>query len=330
MHMRVIAYIGNVPNRRDGDPGIPHLAEGFVTRAGFGPVLDHVVDFGFPIMPFEVSFVVRVPPQVLAPDNLQHPVPMRLRHAHHGDPAVTAAVSPVGSGDGRRLVAPARRQLAGIMVGGKFAAQRKIHRLNHRRFNERPLARRVTPKQRLQDAGIHVDTAHDVDRRAAGPRRWTARFPGNAHQPAGRLDGMIHGKLVPVGAGEAVTGGGGIYQPRIDFPHHRPAQSQPVHSARREIFQQDVGLLRHFLQDFLAAQRLQVDRHAFLVGIEHGECHRRLFALPAYPVAVMRLHLDHLRAGHGHQERRVRTLVNLRQVQDPDTVQRLHDLRPPP
>ena len=86
-------------------------------------------------------------------------------------------------------------------------------------------------------------------------------------------------------------------------------------SARRDHLDQQVAPLRV----------LQVERDGALVGVEHREGQRRAadHAAPAQVLAALRLDLDHVGAGLRHQERRVGPVVDLREIDNGDAVERI-------
>jgi len=139
-----------------------------------------------------------------------------------------------------------------------------------------------------------------------------------------RLDHEIHRRIVAIRAGLAVARARAIDQARVDRLQRGGTDAQPVGDPRREVLDHDVSARDHLEQKRPPGRVLQVQRHAPLVRVQH--CERQIgaaeVAAAAQMLAARRLDLDHVGAGHRHQEGRVGTVVDVRQVDDPDPGQR--------
>ena len=109
----------------------------------------------------------------------------------------------------------------------------------------------------------------------------------------------------------------------------RGAYTEAVHDARSEVLDEDVGARRHLAQELAALLRLEIERHRFLVGIEHRERERRPahVAATAQMLADEGLDLDHGRARERHQKRRVGPVVDVRKIDDRDSRERVIAIR---
>jgi len=114
---------------------------------------------------------------------------------------------------------------------------------------------------------------------------------------------------------------------RLD-PGHEAVVSEAVllQHARRLVLDEDVGLLHHVVEHRLALLRFQVQRDGALVGVEQQEVAAvdagLLGASVASGIALPRLfHLDHVGAEPREHLRARRPRLELRHVQDANTVE---------
>ena len=128
-----------------------------------------------------------------------------------------------------------------------------------------PLVQRGEDGDREQHAGAGV-----AERRArpAGP---AVRLAGDAHRAATGLRDHVEGEVLLVGAAASEALHLRIDEARIGRLQHLPAEPQPLDRAGREVLDEDIGLLRHRLDELYAARRFQVERHRLLVGIVDHE-----------------------------------------------------------
>ncbi|MNS57750.1 hypothetical protein D3C72_906480 [compost metagenome] len=99
---------------------------------------------------------------------------------------------------------------------------------------------------------------------------------------------------------------------------------QPVlrQAAVAEVLHHHVGLQRQLAHQLLALCRLQIDRQALLVAVEHRKVAAARAFQPARAVTVYRFHLDHVGAQIGQRQARGRPHDHVRQFQHLDAAQR--------
>jgi hypothetical protein len=116
----------------------------------------------------------------------------------------------------------------------------------------------------------------------------------------------------------------GVDQARVEGVQLVPAEPQLLDSAGRHVLDEDVRLLRHFLDEREAARRLQVHRHRLLVGVVDHEIIGvrpgfRAGAEDAARLAAFRvLDLDHLGAELGQDLGAGGAGLELRQIEHAD------------
>ena len=120
-------------------------------------------------------------------------------------------------------------------------------------------------------------------------------------------------------------------QPRIERMQDFIAEPEGLQMAGRIVFDQDVGIAHQTLEDFRAARRRGIERHAFLAGVE---VEKESALLRMRPVAgkrrmasrlvalAWRLELDHLRAHVGEQFAAHRPRDHRGVFNDLDVIQR--------
>jgi hypothetical protein len=185
----------------------------------------------------------------------------------------------------------------------------------------------VALEQGGHDSGIQVDASHEVHQGRAGLGGRPVWLASDAHDARGGLDGEIHRQVVAIGSGDAEAGAGGIDQPGVHRLQHVIADAQIVHRARRKVLQQHIGPGHHLLQQLPPARGLQVQCDGALVGVQHRHRERGVTRAGGEHAATQRLSgrrldLDDVRTGFRHQERGIRALVDLPEIQDGDTCQR--------
>ena len=213
-----------------------------------------------------------------------------------------------------------RRRVATRMQHAEVGRERRIGRVLHRHFDDAALAGALALVQRGHDRAIEVDAGAEIADGRTGLDRRLVGEAGRIDDAAHRLHDQIHGRVVAIGAGLAVARARAIDQARIDLVQGGGADAQAIHHARRKVLDQDVGPRGHLAQQFAALFGLEIERHRLLVGIEHGEWQGGAahVATAAQMLAAERLDLDDLGAGHGHQEGRVRPVIDVRQVDHRD------------
>jgi hypothetical protein len=179
-----------------------------------------------------------------------------------------------------------------------------------------------------QDADRHVHAGAGIaDRRPHVGRRAVGKA-GDAH-------GTAHGlgdRLETLEAAEGTVGAealdGGVDEPRVDLGERLVAEPQAVERAWPEVLDQHVGLGDHLPEQALALLRLEVERQALLVGVEHEEEQAVAVLLVTHvgarDVATLGLlELDHVGAEEGQHLRAGRSCLVVRHVDDADAGQGL-------
>ncbi len=140
-----------------------------------------------------------------------------------------------------------------------------------------------------------------------------------------RLDGDVVRRLVAVAAGLPERRDRAVDELRRAGAHLRVADAEPVHDARPERLDEDVGALGEAHEDLAALGVLQVEPQAPLPAMGIAEVDG-VAVLPRPDVAnrlaaVVRLDLDHVRAVVGHHHREVRPGQEERELDDPDACE---------
>jgi hypothetical protein len=134
------------------------------------------------------------------------------------------------------------------------------------------------------------------------------------------------------GAGLAIAGDRAIDDVGPDGADVVIAEAEPGHDARPELLDDDVGALDQRAQPRARGLVLQVQRHAFLATVEHGEIGAvgapfRAVG-PHLLAAAGALDLDDLRAGLGKEQSRHRPRQERAEVEHGDARQRAFRHRP--
>ena len=216
-----------------------------------------------------------------------------------------------------------RRGRAARMQHAEIRGERRIGRILHRDFDDAALAGALALVERGHDRAVEMDAGHEIADRRAGLDRRLIRKAGRIDDAAHRLHHQIHRRIVAIRTVLPVARARPVDQPRIDLVQVGGTEPETVHDARREVLDEDVGARHHLAQQFAALFGLEIERHRLLVGVEHrerqgGAAH---VAAAAQMLAAERLDLDHVRARHRHQKRRVGPVVDVREVDDRDARQ---------
>ena len=130
----------------------------------------------------------------------------------------------------------------------------------------------VTLAQRGQDADDAAEAAQDIDDRGAGAQRpaLRARHIGKS---AHHLRDLVEGTAMLVRAGEKAFQCA-IDQPGVDRLQAFVAKLPFVHGAGREVLQEHVCVFDEFEKQLAPLRGFEIENHAALVGVEHGEGQR--------------------------------------------------------
>ena len=117
----------------------------------------------------------------------------------------------------------------------------------------------------------------------------------------------------------------------IDFLHRLVIETETLDRAGRHVFDRDIGLFQHFLDDIQSPWRFQIDREGLLVDVELVEVPRVVIGLaraqPAAGIAPPRvLDLDDLGAEPSEHLGRGRARLELREIHHLDALQKIEVL----
>ena len=158
--------------------------------------------------------------------------------------------------------------------------------------------------QRGQDADHAVGGGADVDDGGAGAHRSTGG-PGHEGEPAHHLRQLVQGRTVGVGPGQEALDRH-VHEARVRRRERVPPEAEPVERAGGEVVQAHVGRLHQRQERGLALGRLEVERGRALVAVEIIIARARARHAPRLVAAVRVLHLDHVGAEIGQDQRRRR------------------------
>ncbi len=209
------------------------------------------------------------------------------------------------------------------MHHAEIRGERGIGRVLHGDFHHAPLAGALALVKRGHDRSIEMDARAEIAQGGARLHRRLVGKAGRVDDAAHRLHYQVHGWIVPIGPRLAVAGARAVDQARIDLVQIGRTDPEAFGDAGREVLHQDVGARHHLAQEVAALLYLQIERDRLLVGVQHGERKRRPahVAAAAQMLAVERLDLDDLGAGHGHQKGGIGPVVDVRKVDHRDPRQ---------
>src|SRR4051794_40384504 len=242
-------------------------------------------------------------------------------------------------------------------AGGVAGARDEVLELLVRVLLERPVLQALLVAElhaaQVQDAAAHrdldalaaagvralverrADRAEQVDRVArvadlrAGRDRRAVLEPGGAHRAAGRLgDVLVRLGVLERARAEALQRR--VDQARVELVQVLPREPEPVHDARPEVLDHDVGSVDELAEDLLALVGLHVEGEAPLVAVEHREVQRvhvrQIAELAAGDVtAAGLLDLDDV-GSHPREELRAdRAGLHVRHVDDADALEGLRN-----
>jgi hypothetical protein len=262
--------------------------------------------------------------QILAAHRPEQIVPMLLDRDIHCDVAVLGRVDVQWHAAVAGVTGP-RRRLAGLEIGVQLRGQGRVGGFLHRHLDEAAPAGTLALEQRGEGGGIEVDPGNEIDDRRAGLDRRPVLKAGRRDQPRHRLDRQIHRQIVAVRPCQAVTRARGIDEARVYPVQYLPADAETVHDPGREILQHHVAALDHAEQQCSAALMLQVQSDRALVGVQHRDRKGRALAWrrpPTQRLALRRLDFDHVGPRLGHQQGRIRPLIDLAEIEHDDTGER--------
>src|SRR5262249_24097382 len=144
-----------------------------------------------------------------------------------------------------------------------------------------------------------------------------------SHGLRDHLEAVV-GRVRPFGA-DAREGGGG--DAGVDAREILKAEAEPVHRARAEVLDDDIGRLDHLLEHAAAALGLEIERHTLLVRVEEAEEHGvhvgPVAESPSGRLAPRRLDLDDFRAEPRERLGGARASFVLRQIENANALEGL-------
>ena len=178
--------------------------------------------------------------------------------------------------------------------------QERQHGLEHRHVDFLALPGALAMEQRHADhrrqhlpGQLVHDHTRDIARRAVGP----GVQRGHA---AHALDQIVERGMFLLAAALAEAGGARIDQTRVARRQGGIAEAEPFRGAETHVVHEHIGAIDQAQQRIARRGALQVQHHAALVAVEHGEiAAHALVAVrpdPAAVVAVRRFDLDHIGA----------------------------------
>ncbi len=189
-----------------------------------------------------------------------------------------------------------------------------------------PLARPLAPVEGGEDAVDHVHRPDLVGEARPHRHRRSVAAAGGGGDAGQSLDQHVLARTAEVRPAVAVARARAVDDPRIDLPERFVAVSHPRHHAGAEVLDDDVGLRRDPVEDFLRLRALQVDGERALVAVPGEEIRALRAADPAVveghgaeQVALPRpLDLDDVRPHVGKELRRERPLQEVAEIEDGD------------
>ena len=230
---------------------------------------------------------------------LEQPAPVCVAHRDHRDVAILRRVWPPMRRQHARI-AEAEFRLIEHRAPQMLDQQERQHRLEHRHMHFLALSGAFAVKQRHADhrrqhlAGqlVHHDARH-VTRRAI---RSGIQRGKSAHS----LDHVVKRGMVLLAASFAESRRAGIDEALVALRELGVAETQPFRGAEPHVVHEHIGAIDQPQQRVLCRRLLQVQHHAALVAVEHGEIGAHspgaAWSDPAAVVAVRRFHLDHIGA----------------------------------
>ena len=251
-------------------------------RVLLGPRLDHRVDLVDELHAVAAVGVARVVGQLGPAEDGDERLPHlggRAVDEHVIVRAAGAAAIDVGRRGRRRAVALARRRLAGGVALAQVDAEQVHHRFLLGDLDLLAHARRVALDDRGEDADGRVQAGAGVGETADGLRRRAVGRARHAHRARHRLRDPLEGLVLGVGPGAAEALHGGGDEARVELLQRLVAEAEALHRAGAHVLDDDVRRLDEGLEHRAPARRLQIERHALLVGVQQQEEPRVLAAL---------------------------------------------------
>ena len=168
---------------------------------------------------------------------------------------------------------------------------------------------------------MSANATPDFGRRAVGR-------PGDAHQPAHRLDERVVAGLGGARSRARESAQRAINEARIDFSQRGEIEPEFVERIGAKVFDQRVGLAGEFARDGGAFGARQIERERFFVAVGAGEVggqaggEKRRPPLPGLVAAGRVFDFDDARAEVGENLRRPRPGENSRQIENQKAGQR--------
>jgi hypothetical protein len=241
-------------------------------------------------------------------------------------------------GCGREVVVAVRLWIdAGDQEVGHDPAHRRQRRVEHRHVDEDTRSIRPASDQGAADGERRRHAGERVGDRVADAQWRALARARDAHHPGQALDDLVVGRGGLHRTLLAEPGDRRVHQPRVDRRQGLVGEAEPSHDTRPEVLDQHVRPLHQALEDRLAILGLQVERHRSLAGVLRQERSAHLGCveggvraqLTGQIASVRHLDLDHVRAHQRQLVRAERPRQDVRQVEDPDAVQRAAHRRLP-
>ena len=264
------------------------------------------------------------------PDEGEEGAPVAVRIGQDAGVAIARAVGAALRAEHARIAeAPQRRVEDG--AGEVLRGQELHRRLEHRRLHRLPAAAALPLQQRGEDGigdglpgELVADDAGDVGGR--GVRRPAARLAAQRREAGGRLDDVVVGRLVAVGAAGAEAVGAAIDDVGVDRGDRVGVEAQAGDGPRAQRVEEHVGARHEAAQCGARLLRLEVEDDPALVAVQLEErpAHAGVARGPkaADHVALRRLDLDYVRAHVREDVGRERPHDDVGEVEDADAGQR--------
>src|SRR6516225_1172446 len=277
----------------------------------------------------------RVLNQFLTADQLHQPRPVLRVGPAGGQVDIVVGATALGRVKHRGSVVAAAR--FGAVAPRRFAGARHIretrahvvdHRILHRHLQPAALAGAIALVQGAEDGGCHQHTRAGVPKAQARFDRRAVGLAGDADWAPGSLRDHVEGEPLLVRATTAEALDLAIDDAGVELFDRFVIETEALDRARRHVFDRDIGLFQHFLDDIEALRRFQIYRQRLLVDVE-------LVKIPGVVVGLTRaqpaariappwvLDLDHLGAEPGEHLGRGGTRLELGEIHHLDALQKV-------
>src|ERR1700755_2530921 len=136
-----------------------------------------------------------------------------------------------------------------------------------------PLSGRMPGDDRRLYADRGPHPSDEIPDRNADARRASVRLSSDAHEAGHALRDLIYARQMAVRPGSAKSADAGVDQPRIARREHLVGQSHLFHRAGLEVFDDDVGDIRHLPHQIEGTFFTKIDADAALVAVDGQKRH---------------------------------------------------------